>query len=169
MTTTTPNTVSTRTATKTVSAVPAPVAAPAASNEQVLLTIQQVAEATGLSEHTLRYYERVGLIHSIERADNGHRRYTQNDIGWLDFLTKLRSTGMSIQEMQRYSELQRQGDATLRERVEMLKALRDKVERHMEELNANLKIIHFKIDIYSTIINEQAQDQAQDDPCAPRS
>lgn len=166
MTVTTPNTV--RTATKPVAPVPAPVSAPASSSEQVLLTIQQVAEATGLSEHTLRYYERVGLIHSIERADNGHRRYTQNDIGWLEFLTKLRSTGMSIQEMQRYSELQRQGDATLRERVDMLKALRDKVERHMEELNANLKTIHFKIDIYSTIIGEQEQTHIQlDDPCAP--
>ena len=92
------------------------------SEEQ--LTIQHVAEITGLSVHTLRYYERIGLIHPIERAENTHRRYTMDDIGWIDFLNKLRSMGMSIQEMQTYAELQRQGDASLPERVEMLKGLR---------------------------------------------
>src|SRR5690606_38983841 len=81
------------------------------------LTIQQVAEATQLSEHTLRYYERIGLIHPISRADNGHRRYSPDDIGWIDFLTKLRAAGMTIQQMQAYAELQRRGDETLPERV----------------------------------------------------
>jgi DNA-binding transcriptional MerR regulator len=99
------------------------------------LTIQEVAEATGLSAHTLRYYERVGLIHPIDREQNTHRRYTSDDVGWIDFLTKLRATGMSIKDMQKYAALQRQGEATLPERVEMLKALRDNVEAHMEELN----------------------------------
>ena len=88
------------------------------------LTIQQAAEMTGLSVHTLRYYERVGLIHTIGRAENTHRRYSLDDVGWINFLNKLRATGMSIQEMQRYSELQRLGDETLPERVEMLKMLR---------------------------------------------
>lgn len=113
------------------------------------LTIQQVAEATGLSEYTLRYYERIGLIHSIERAKNGHRRYSPNDIGWIDFLNKLRATGMSIQQMQQYAELQRQGDPTLAERVEMLKAHHCKVEARINELCEHLKLINYKIEVYS--------------------
>ena len=116
------------------------------------LTIQEVAEATGLSTHTLRYYERIGLIHSIDRADNTHRRYTQDDVGWIDFLMKLKATGMTIQQMQIYAELQRQGDETLPERVEMLKALRRQVEAHMAELDEHMNVLNYKIEIYSEII-----------------
>src|SRR5512147_1178003 len=99
------------------------------------LTIQEVSEATGLSAHTLRYYERIGLIHPIEREDNTRRLYTEQDVGWIDFLLKLRATGMSVKEMQKYAELQRQGDDTLPQRVEMLKSLRQSVEARMSELN----------------------------------
>src|SRR5574342_713036 len=112
------------------------------------LTIQEVSQATGLSAHTLRYYERIGLIHPIERQENTRRFYTEDDLGWIDFLLKLRATGMSIKEMQRYAELQRQGDETLPERVEMLKSLREHVEARMSELNENLKLICYKIEIY---------------------
>src|SRR5512143_439188 len=109
------------------------------------LTIQEVAQATGLSAHTLRYYERIGLIHPIDRGQNTHRRYTSDDVGWIDFLTKLRATGMSIKDMQRYAELQRLGEETLPERVAMLKSLRDTVEAHMDKLNEHLKVIYYKI------------------------
>jgi DNA-binding transcriptional MerR regulator len=119
------------------------------------LTIQQVAEATGLSVHTLRYYERIGLIHPIDRAQNTHRRYTSQDIGWIDFLTKLRAAGMSIQQMQAYAELQRQGDVTLPERLEMLKAHQRKVEAHMDELAEHLKLIRYKIEVYGELVSQQ--------------
>jgi DNA-binding transcriptional MerR regulator len=119
------------------------------------LTIQEVAQATGLSAHTLRYYERVGLIHPIGREENTHRRYTPDDVGWIDFLTKLRATGMSIKDMQKYAELQRRGDETLPERIEMLKSLRDKVEAHMEELHEHLKLIYYKIEFYQKIVTEK--------------
>jgi DNA-binding transcriptional MerR regulator len=119
------------------------------------LTIQEVAQATGLSAHTLRYYERVGLIHPIGREENTHRRYTPDDVGWIDFLTKLRATGMSIKDMQKYAELQRRGDETLPERIEMLKSLRDKVEAHMDELHEHLKLIYYKIEFYQKIVTEK--------------
>lgn len=118
------------------------------------LTIQEVAEATGLTVHTLRYYERIGLIHSIDRAKNTHRRYTQDDVGWIDFLMKLRGTGMSIQQMQAYAELQRQGDDTLPERVEMLKAHGREVEAHMELLREHMRIICYKIEYYQSVLDE---------------
>ena len=119
------------------------------------LTIQEVAKSTGLTEHTLRYYERIGLIHPINREENTRRRYTADDVGWIDFLLKLRAIGMSIKDMQRYAELQRQGDATLPERLEMLKALRDKVESHIDEMNQHLKLIYYKIDYYQKVVEEQ--------------
>ena len=119
------------------------------------LTIQQVAEATGLSAHTLRYYERIGLIHSIERAENTHRRYTQSDIGWIAFLTKLRSTGMSIQQMQRYAELTREGDHTLADRVALLKTHRREVQEHMDEVLNHLQRISTKIDYYEAKLEEK--------------
>ena len=120
------------------------------------LTIQEAARATGLTPHTLRYYERIGLIHPIDREENTRRRYSSDDIGWIDFITKLRATGMSIKDMQRYAELQRQGDVTLPERVEMLKSLRDNVEARVSELNEHLKLIYYKIEIYQEIIEEKS-------------
>jgi DNA-binding transcriptional MerR regulator len=119
------------------------------------LTIQQVAQATNLSEYTLRYYERIGLIHPINRAENKHRRYSLDDIGWIDFLMKLKATGMTIQQMQQYAALQREGDITLPQRVEMLKVLREQVEVHMDELREHMKLLNFKIDIYEEIIAEK--------------
>ena len=119
------------------------------------LTIQEVAEATGLTTHTLRYYERIGLIHLINREENTHRCYTADDVGWIDFLLKLRATGMSIKDMQRYAELQRQGDETLPERVEMLKSLRGNVEARINELNEHLKLVRYKIEIYTQMVEEK--------------
>lgn len=119
------------------------------------LTIQEAAEATGLSAHTLRYYERIGLIHPIDREENTRRRYTVEDIGWIDFLTKLRATGMSIRDMQKYAELQRQGDETLPQRLEMLKALRDQVEQHIGELHEHLQLVQYKIEVYGQIVAEK--------------
>ena len=119
------------------------------------LTIQQTAETTGLSEHTLRYYERIGLIHPINRAESGHRQYTPDDVGWIDLLTKLRSTGMSIQQMQRYAELQREGDHTLPERLEMLKAHCIEVEERIDELQDYLDVIRHKIDYYQEVVSQQ--------------
>ncbi|HJS19734.1 MAG TPA: MerR family transcriptional regulator [Anaerolineales bacterium] len=118
------------------------------------LTIQEASEATGLSPHTLRYYERIGLIHPIDRKENTRRLYTTDDIGWIDFLIKMRATGMSIRDMQKYAELQRQGDGTLPERLEMLKTLRDQVEDRIRELNEHLKLVNYKIEIYGQIVEE---------------
>ncbi|MBK8022375.1 MAG: MerR family transcriptional regulator [Chloroflexi bacterium] len=125
------------------------------------LTIQQVAEATGLTEHTLRYYERIGLIHPIPRAGNTHRRYTTDDVGWIQFLLKLRAIGMPIQDMQRYAELQRQGDVSLPERVAMLKDLETCVVAHIDELQEHLRLIRYKIEIYGDLCEQQARLEEQ--------
>ena len=73
------------------------------------LTIQEVAGRTGVSVHTLRYYERIGLLQPIERATNGHRRYTEQDVGGVEFFSRLRATGMPIRQMLEYARLVRAG------------------------------------------------------------
>jgi DNA-binding transcriptional MerR regulator len=115
------------------------------------LTVQQTAEKTGLSEHTIRYYERIGLIPSIRRAENGHRRYSENDIGWIEFLKCLRSTGMPITEMQRYVELQQKGDSTLHDRLALLEAHRRRILAQINDLNGLLEKVEWKIGYYQSL------------------
>jgi DNA-binding transcriptional MerR regulator len=117
----------------------------------IYLTIQEVADRTGLSAHTLRYYERIGLIHPVDRASSGHRRYSASDVGWLDFMRCLRSTGMPIREVKRYAELFAEGDRTLAERRALLEAHRRRIEDDMRELAKNLDAIKYKIAYYEQL------------------
>ena len=117
------------------------------------LTIQQAAAATGLTVHTLRYYERIGLIDPIPRKDNKHRIYREEDILWIAFLLKLRSTGLPIQKMLRYAELRRLGNQ--RESVSERKALLEQhtlsLETTLAELQGNLTVMYQKIAMYGDI------------------
>jgi DNA-binding transcriptional MerR regulator len=119
------------------------------------LTVQEASDKTGLSAHTIRYYERIGLLPSIERASNGHRRYSEDDIGWIEFLKCLRSTGMPISEMQRYVELQQGGDSTLHDRLALLEAHRRRIKIKMRELNNFLERIEGKIGYYQSLESQQ--------------
>ena len=122
------------------------------------LTIQQTAEACGLSVHTLRYYERIGLIKPIPRRSNGHRLYRADDLNWIAFLLRLRATGMSISEMQRYARLREQGDlpASVAERKAMLVQHTAAVEAEVKTMQETLAYLHQKIAIYSTMEAELA-------------
>lgn len=115
------------------------------------MTIQQVATVTQLGVHTLRYYERIGLLTPISRASNGHRRYSQRDIAWIEFLTRLRATGMSIQHMQQFAELRKQGDPTISQRRQLLESHQQIVQQQLEELSQNLSVIKEKIDYYKEL------------------
>ena len=109
------------------------------------LTIQQVAQQTGLSIDTLRYYERIGLLEPVARAQNGHRRYTQHDLDWIDLLIRLRNTGMPLAQMVRFAELRRQGTSTLTERRLMLEQHQYSLQQHMQELEQHMAILQQKI------------------------
>lgn len=115
------------------------------------LTIQQVAQATGLSTHTLRYYERCDLIAPIQRDQNGHRRYSAQDIRWIEFLTKLRTTGMPIRQIQQYAALLRLQPDAIQERRALLEAHRQVVVKNLEKLQENLAVIDWKIQHYKDI------------------
>ena len=123
------------------------------------LTIQQVSDKTGLSAHTIRYYERIGLISPVNRAANGHRRYFENDLSWLDFLKCLRGTGMPISEMQRYVDLQRQGDFTIPDRVQLLKVHRRRIQSQIQDLNELLKRVEGKIGFYEELEDQRTREE----------
>ena len=116
------------------------------------LTIAEVAERTGLTRHTLRYYERDGLMLGVGRAGSGHRRYSERDLGWIDLITKLRATGMPIREVRRYAELVRAGDGNDDERLAMLRAHRDRVRAQLDTMAAYLDAIEMKISYYAEAI-----------------
>lgn len=119
------------------------------------LAISEVAEATGLSTHTLRYYERAGLMLTpVDRASSTHRRYSTADVGWVEFLTKLRSTGMPIAVVAEYAELVRQGDATTADRLELLQRHRIAVLAQLDEVTKSLEAIDFKIGLYKEKVSE---------------
>jgi DNA-binding transcriptional MerR regulator len=119
------------------------------------LTISDAARATGVSAHTLRYYERAGLLDPVDRAASGHRRYAEEDIARIQFLTKLRSTGMPIRQIRQYAELMRRGDDTHEARLELLEAHRDAVRAHLDETARNLELIDYKIDYYRERLAER--------------
>ncbi|GAA2441764.1 MerR family transcriptional regulator [Streptomyces macrosporus] len=112
-------------------------------------TISEVAAFTGLSAHTLRWYERIGLMPHVDRSHTGQRRFTNRDLDWLAFVGKLRLTGMPVADMVRYAELVREGDHTFAERQELLRATREDVRRRIAELQSTLAILDFKIDFYA--------------------
>ncbi|MFI5521266.1 MerR family transcriptional regulator [Streptomyces platensis] len=112
-------------------------------------TISEVAAYTGLSAHTLRWYERIGLMPHVDRTHTGQRRFSNRDLDWLDLVTKLRLTGMPVADMVRYADLVRAGDRTFPERQQLLTAHREDVRQRIAELQSTLDVLDYKIDIYA--------------------
>ncbi|NDI87262.1 MerR family transcriptional regulator [Undibacterium crateris] len=117
------------------------------------LTIQQAAAATGLSVHTLRYYERIGLLDPISRRDNSHRLFREEDLLWIAFLLKLRRTGLPVRDMLQYAAWRRQGNTvqSVAARKALLIAHTHSVEQNLAELHSNLQVLQRKIAMYEEL------------------
>jgi DNA-binding transcriptional MerR regulator len=114
-------------------------------------TIQEIAARCEMTAHTLRYYERVGLIQPVGRAGNGHRRYSDSDVAWIHFLHCLRSTNMPIREMQRYAALREQGDATSLQRRQILEDHQAEIADQIVALKKAHALLDHKIANYRKI------------------
>jgi DNA-binding transcriptional MerR regulator len=113
------------------------------------MTIAQAAAETGLTPHTLRYYERDGLmLASVDRSASGHRRYCERDLTWIEMITRLRATGMPIRDVRRYAALVRDGVGNEAERLDLLKAHRARVEAQLAEVTSHLRANDHKIGLY---------------------
>ncbi|MEU0531340.1 MerR family transcriptional regulator [Amycolatopsis tolypomycina] len=113
------------------------------------LTIADAARRTGVSAHTLRYYERAGLVVTrVDRTSGGRRRYRKLDLDWIKICTKLRATGMPIKTIRRYADLVAAGRGNERERLALLEEHRADVLARLAELQENLQLIDRKIGVY---------------------
>jgi DNA-binding transcriptional MerR regulator len=116
-------------------------------------SISEVAGKCGLSMHTLRWYERIGLVGPVTRDREGRRRFSDADLDWLTLIARLRETGMPVSDMQRYAELVRSG-AGETERLELLRRHREEVRRALAAQKECLKLLDSKIDAYSRRVRE---------------
>jgi DNA-binding transcriptional MerR regulator len=99
--------------------------------------------------HTLRYYERAGLVvTAVARTAAGRRRYRQQDLNWITVCTRLRATGMPIKDIRRYAQLVSAGPGNERERLDLMESHRADVIARIAELRDNLQAIDHKIDVY---------------------
>ncbi|PSK72803.1 MerR family transcriptional regulator [Streptomyces sp. CS149] len=112
-------------------------------------SISEVVALTGLTAHTLRWYERIGLMPHVDRSHTGQRRFRDRDLDWLAFVGKLRLTGMPVADMVRYAELLREGESTFEERQELLEATRRDVISRIAELHDTLAVLDRKIEFYA--------------------
>lgn len=124
------------------------------------MKIGELAKRTGISAHTIRYYERIGLLPYADRDGGGRRDYDLSILVWIEFLGRLKTTGMPIREMLRYANLRKQGYHTGPMRRAMLEAHREEVRARVAELQACLLILDTKIDGY---VEAEKRTQDHDD------
>ena len=120
-------------------------------------SIGQAAERTGLSIHTLRFYERENLLVSdVARTSSGRRRYTQTDVEWLAICVRLRESGMPLAQLAEFAELVRQGPGNENQRLELLRQHKSRVQAQLASLQHCLDVIEMKVAVYETHVEHDA-------------
>ncbi|UXN04228.1 MerR family transcriptional regulator [Bartonella sp. HY406] len=121
------------------------------------MKIGELAQRSGLSCHTIRYYERIGLLPYADRDGGGQRDYDKTILTWVCFLKNLKATGMPLAQMLEYATLRDKGDASITERRQKLEQHRKKVAQDIKQLQENLQLLDKKIIAYQTIEQEIEQ------------
>jgi len=114
------------------------------------LSVSEAVAETGLSAHTLRYYEKEMLLYEVPRDSGGRRYYTRELIGAIKFISALRATGMSIHGIKDYIDLYRRGESTALQRMGLLLSHEEQVQEQLRETRASLDMIRRKIALYQT-------------------
>jgi len=129
-------------------------------DQPVQLSIGQVAARTGLSVHTLRFYEREGILaQPVRRAAGGRRVYTEDDVDWLFLCTILRGAGMPLPDIRRYTELVQAGAGNEPDRLELLRQHEQRIHAQQEQLDRCLDLVKFKIGVYEDILATTATNE----------
>lgn len=121
------------------------------------ISIGELAALTGLSAYTLRFYEKAGVLQATKRADNGHRRYNSQDVLWLEFVLRLKQTGMPLAAIREYAQLRADGEISLQQRLTMLELHRQRLATTMSELAANASALDKKIQVYQEMIRKSGK------------
>ena len=120
-------------------------------------TIGQVAEKVGLTAHTLRYYDKEGLLPFVERTESGVRRFKESDFEWLQIIDCLKATGMPIKDIRQFVDWVIQGDSTLDKRYAMFLERRKEAQQQMKELQKTLDTIEYKCAYYKKALAEKEE------------
>jgi len=119
------------------------------------MNIKKFSELTNVSAHTIRYYEKIGLLKHIERNASGHRFFTAADVDWVAFIKRLKDVGMSLDKIQRYAALREKGKSTAELRMQLLQEHVLIVEEKIAVESRHLQKLKEKIDYYHKIINNK--------------
>lgn len=121
-------------------------------------TIAQAAKKCGLSAHTLRYYEKEGLMPFVDRAPSGIRAFKDDDFEWLRIITCLKKTGMPVKQIRQFIDWCLEGDATLKQRLRLFVEQKESVQNQIEQLNRYMEMLDYKIWYYETAVKAGTAD-----------
>lgn len=124
-------------------------------------TIGQVAGRMGLTAHTLRYYDKEGLLPSMRKSSSGLRVFTEEDIEWLIIIECLKGCGMHLKDIKHYIDMCLQGDATISERLELFKKQKELLEEQMAQLKKHMEKVDYKIALYTEALKKGSIDSAR--------
>ncbi|HEU5121916.1 MAG TPA: MerR family transcriptional regulator [Candidatus Saccharimonadales bacterium] len=123
------------------------------------LSMKDVQEQTGITGHTLRYYEKAGLLNDIGRLENGHRFYTEFDIEWIKTLMLLRSTGMPIQKMLDLAKLKDEGEASIEKRIAYFKAYQQELREQIAMREEAIRTMDKKIKRHEMLLAKRDKER----------
>jgi len=126
------------------------------------MKIGEVSKKFDLSQDTLRYYERIGLILPVNRNVGGYRDYTEADLRWVDFIKHMRSTGLPIEVLTEYVSLVMEGDETIEARKAILEGQRELLAERIKEMQRTMLLLDYKIRIYEGAVLKTEKELAQD-------
>lgn len=116
------------------------------------MTIKEVSEKFDITQDTLRYYEKAGIIPKIARTPGGVRNYQPEDLDWIEHVVCLRSAGMSVESLVEYLQLSQQGDTTFLERLELLREQRENLKKQQQKLQNAMNRLDYKISRYQSAV-----------------
>lgn len=116
------------------------------------MTIKEVSEKYGISQDTLRYYERVGMIPHVTRTAGGIRNYQESDLGWVEMALCMRGAGLPIEAMIEYVRLYQEGDETIPARLQLLLDQREALIEQKAQIDSTLERLNYKISRYERAV-----------------
>lgn len=127
------------------------------------MTIKEVSEQYGITQDTLRYYERVGMIPPVTRTESGIRNYTQEDLKWVSLAKCMRSAGLPVETLVEYVRLFQKGDSTIPDRLRLLIDQREVLMRQRAQIDATIERLNYKIERYEAAVQTGSLDWKKED------
>jgi DNA-binding transcriptional MerR regulator len=122
------------------------------------MKISEVSNQCGVSTHTLRYYEQIGLLSPISRNNGGIRDYSELDVQRVEFIKCMRSAGLTIEVLIEYFNLVQQGDQTIDARKKILIEQRTQLVANMAEIQKTIELVNHKLELYEQMLLEKEKE-----------